>query len=344
MTMMMGSRKCALVYVLLIVTLSSLVCAVQAPIITEHKNGSVSFSFTDIGEDTVLHYRYADSLLWRHLNISYEGRHFLEGLRLEGPYDYYIEDINGVATSSYQSFFMTRGNDRLANMTSAVVKHGNEWNYYCNPYAEDPDFSCDSENVQAQQILRFLWAYKHTDNESYLDFMYSFIFADYEDLGDLSRCAHEKADFDCEYSGDYFNSSGAEKQGLLIKALWEAFHHTGNESIQELAVNYTLGSPEGCHVWEGDFACDNWDDQGYLAEGFWTAYHATWNQSFYDIAYNLSEQALLAENSVTVLPVLAMAYEFTGEERFLDGMESLGDNIAGECITEACELKKNIIW
>lgn len=246
-------------------------------------------------------------------------------------------------------FIISGENSTLFNYSENFTNSISE-EYYNSDSCDLNNFTCYYENFQAQKILLNTEAYLHTYNTTYLNRSLNYSLSNYNTGGTLGVCDHSRGDFDCdndasptdnEASDGYLNVSSGTRQGTLIHSLWSLSQISSNDTVEELAVNYSRGVAENCPVWgnttaefssnveigNASFSCGTARGQGSMMMGYWEAYMSTGNETFRIKAENLSDTNY---TSPRVLRGLVTAYRATGDERYSERME----NQAKELIKE----------
>ena len=230
-------------------------------------------------------------------------------------YEFYFND-SGTRFPLNGSFKLavSVGNESIRELAENRTKMGGDLE--CDPWKGN--YSCEYETFQAWEILGFSNAYWMTGNETYREIAENMALNEYDTYDVFATCDHWENDYDCNTTNAFGeNLTASLRQGMLIYSLWYAYQKTGNETIRELAENYTKGKAEDCNVWSNDFVCDTSDGQGAMILGYWKAYEMTGNESYREIAENLSYG-----NETLDALVLLEGYEQTGSyDRLKKGHE-----------------------
>ncbi len=181
---------------------------------------------------------------------------------------------------------------------------------YCQPFSGT--FNCRFEHFQAYEIARFAKLYSLTTNSSYEVTLSSLLSANWSrDAGSSFSC-DPSTGFSCGdiADDDFFPPipySGAFRQAIIIKELWDAYSFISDSYIFDLAMNYSMSSPQSCALHQGDFDCGMSQDQGLLAQAYIRAYEQTRNSSFLSIGEGLLQEADLTDIHPTLLHALLLA-------------------------------------
>ncbi|NMJ92751.1 hypothetical protein GLT81_00650 [Nanohaloarchaea archaeon] len=219
--------------------------------------------------------------------------------------------------------------DDSLRFTNNVSKRSKET--FCS-YKQN-DFSCGYVNIQALKISKNAMAYEITSNSSYLDRALNYSLSGYTKSGVREPCDHENNDFSCDPEvivGDGVNTTSGRSQGRLISSLWTVFQVSENQTVRELAKNYTLGAAEDCAVWnntkfgEIDYVCSSAKGQGSMMQGYWKAYQITGNETYRKKASKLSfTNFTFNSTSPTVMRGLMSGYESTGNSTYINQSERI---------------------
>jgi hypothetical protein len=194
------------------------------------------------------------------------------------------------------------------------------------------DFSCQLENIQGLKISRYTNAFQATSNTSYLERALNFSTKAYGDGGNRQSCNHIVDDFNCDTKSLFIkiDATSGTRQGRLVNSLWSLFQVSENQTVRELAKNYTLGAAEDCPVWnntesgEVDYVCDSAKGQGSMMQGYWKAYQVTGNETYRRKASNLSlTNFSFNSTSPTVMRGLVSGYESTGNSTYINQSERI---------------------
>jgi len=188
------------------------------------------------------------------------------------------------------SLIVSSRNESLENKTVNVSDTESQLSGtdFCDYKTDPSDFDCEYENYQAGMILSSAVGLQLNKSSYAREKFENFTFGSYSD-GTWGRCDHAEDDFDCETGSGPVEMPAGVRQGSLIYSLWEAYGLSGNDTVRELALNYTKGSAETCDVWNNSFNCTTARAQGLMGLGYWSAYEKTGNNTFKSIAENLTE-------------------------------------------------------
>ncbi len=282
------------------------------------------------GPDSIVKYKkiYFDS--WENDVIS-GGLANLNHTQRETSYEYYLlfNETRFPVNGSF--YFSVSGRDPL--LKDAAIRLLRDSRSFCEPLSGD--FSCHYEDFQAFEILRYSRAAR-VINGSYADIVINLSTANITSGSyiSLGHCDHSYGDFNCETNKNDMQHEvyGGVKQGLLIYSLWNAYSVTGNKTIRELALNYTMGHASDCDVWEEDYSCASNESQGYMTLGYFEAYRNTNNLTYYEKALKLASAEAGALGGLSQLK----AYQLTHDEKYLTRAREIISSLdtCGECSSE----------
>lgn len=254
-------------------------------------------------------------------------------------------DIDGEKTpkTGYYSLIIGKGDQNKYSSFLNLSGSRPTESPYC---ADKEDFTCEYEDYQASMMMKAAESYYVTDNPKFREEALNFSLKSYgSDLNSQIACPHNlnrpnrSPQFDC-FSADE-DPSGSERQGSLIESLWTVYSITGNETVRELALNYTeeeFGN-DNCDVWNNSFDCGSAKDEGYLANGFWTAYGITNRDDFREIAENLTSSN---QSHPRMAEAFAKGYRLTGNETYQAELEKMFDQEYLECQDSNCSDIRNL--
>ncbi len=260
----------------------------------------------------------------------------------QGPYKFYFDHKDGRFPEDGSFVLsMSHENETLESIgrsfieTDPVEFHDQE---YCKPWEDS--YSCGYEDWQASMIQGFVDAYRATGDGIYRDKI-EFLSTERIDKTEHYRtsCCHTRGSFDCKSRDPPYSDrtvAGSIRQGSMIGSMWNSYEATGNSTVREIAMNYTLGSAEDCDVWEQSFECDEPEGQALMIEGYWDAYRATGNRTFMEVAEELAESSLGMEGTTNLGRSLWESYSYTENDGFNQRAKEITDQKLGYCIDEKC--------
>jgi len=278
-------------------------------------------------------------------SIELDGSNFPE----KGLYHYsFITDAERFPQDGNFSLTVSSRNESLENKTLNVSDTESQLSgkAYCDYKSDPSDFTCEYENFQAGMILSSAIGLQLNSSEYAREKFENFTFGSYG--SGFTNCNQAEPEFDCETStggsGYYESLVSGTRQGSLINSLWKAYGLTGNESVRELAMNYTEGSAEDCDVWNNSFNCSTPRAQGLMALGYWSAYEKTGNNTFKSIAEDLTG----TNYSHPLIPsAYFRAYVFTSNSSYLSEAENRTRewlNDCPNCTSDEMNSLKNTLW
>ena len=291
-------------------------------------------------ENKTLRYKMPGSALWNQTSIN-QGE--LEYVTLgpvphQGILEYYFVDEE-IADSRFpaEGAFRTYVNeepilyDQYINFATNDTQSPN----FCRPL--QGEYTCVVEFYQAAEIARFAQLYQRTENTTYKDIRDALLAANWTESN--KQCDPNELDFDCVSRNinaiTYF---GSQQQANIISSLWKTYAITRNQSIQELAANYTRGSAEDCDVWSGDFRCDREVDQGMMIYAYATAYKHTANSTYLDVMYSLIQEADLDSYQFTTARGLSLAAMLTANDTLEELAVLHAQGLRDNCIESSCSV------
>lgn len=210
---------------------------------------------------------------------------------------------------------------------------------YCQTFNEN--YNCRLEHFQAYEIKRFAKLYSQTNNENYKEIMNQLINTSWSGGLTGSRfCDPQKADFNCGETEDLFAGKtyhGAQRQGIIIRELWKAYLYTKDETILELAINFSQGTPQECDVHQGDYNCGSNKSQGLMIQGYAEAYKNTANTTYFNILQNLITASDPQDPSVELIKGYLLA------KPFIQGLEQDIVDMMREIIGSCSDCEENEI-
>jgi hypothetical protein len=207
------------------------------------------------------------------------------------------------------------------------------------------DFSCEYEHYQAQMILSSAIGMYLNRSDYSREKFYNFTFSQYgDDSETFSECDRADNDFDCETTTLGGTVYSGTRQGALIRNLWKAYELTGNESVRELAVNYTRGTANSCNIWDNEFRCNSSRAQASMALGYWEAYEKTGNETYRSFADRLTDSNY---SSPKMVAALLEGYRFTSNDTYMNRAQNVTDqwlDNCPDCSAQSFQALINALW
>ncbi|MFW6025329.1 MAG: hypothetical protein ACOCRX_03215 [Candidatus Woesearchaeota archaeon] len=245
-------------------------------------------------------------------NVSSDGSFLISKDHFEVQGVYQIRFKSGDFLFPKNGWFNVYINEGDTKYKSKLKKYYyNSSTYFCNPFNDS--FSCLISHFQTSEINRFSRLYYLTKNESFNETISNLISSNWTESNSNDDC-DPRSSFSC---GNIFDDefqfkeySGAYRQAIIIKDLWESYSFTRNNKIKELAINYTKGSPEECDLYKKDYYCGSSEDQGLMIQAFSKAYQNTLNESYLNILSNLINHSNVSDPSNELINGFQMAQKF----------------------------------
>jgi len=115
---------------------------------------------------------------------------------------------------------------------------------------------------------------------------------------------------------------------MLINGLWKVYSTSDNNTVKQLAQNYSKGSAESCNVYNNNFSCKTAKGQGSMILGYWTAYQNTGNETYQIIAENLSNTN---KSSPRIARALWKSYIQTGNKTYEENATQMTKKYIENC-------------
>ncbi|MCJ7428832.1 MAG: hypothetical protein MUP66_00405, partial [Candidatus Nanohaloarchaeota archaeon QJJ-5] len=131
--------------------------------------------------------------------------------------------------------------------------------------------------------------------------------------------------------------NGSVRQGKIIEALWETYTLTGNQTVRELAYNYTHGTPNDCDPWSGDHSCGSERGQGAMIDGMRAAYLATGNTTYRDQASSLVSAATSSPSDPELTTALWDVAGTTANTDAETAVNTTTNDTVHTCISDDCD-------
>lgn len=253
-----------------------------------------------------------------------------------GTYSIPQNDVN-------RSFAVGSGNNSLYSRSINLSRSDSKDNRFC-PFNE-LDYACEYENYQGSMMSAQVKSYIRTNNSSYRENALRFAlgwnethgysFDSYQDDTNWAVCRRQEYDCVSEY-----DVLGSERQGRAIKGLWDVYKVTGNATVKDRALNFTMGSADDCDIWTGKYSCNSTKGQASMMSGYWTAYAVTGNTTFRGKAENLSRENMTS-------PELASsywkAYRYSGKEDYRQTALNFTENYSNECANCVARNRSHVV-
>ncbi len=312
------------------------------------QNLTISIQNISVLSSPQINYKNIISDYWLSLDIS-SGNATIPAhdLKYEGIYEYFFNDSNGERFPTIGSFkiSLSIGLSNIYEKASLLSVNDSSSGYFCQPNTPGSSvrYNCQIDSLQAHMISSFLDTYHMTRNQSFRNTAHILAASDFDNgagEGDAT-CNQDKNDFNCgsqlnfQYPGTV---SGARRQASLIYSLWDAYQKGGSDTLRNLAIQYSLGSAEGCDVWNStpDYNCTSPDDQGFMILAYWKSYEMTGQNTYRNIAINLTEIGQEMNNSEYLILGFWKAYELTGNFTYYEKALGLTDELINKCRLTGC--------
>ncbi|MFW6013621.1 MAG: hypothetical protein ACOCQG_00445 [Candidatus Nanoarchaeia archaeon] len=255
-----------------------------------------------------------------------------ENLKIQGVYKLRFKDSDfQFPEHGWFRIFINRGiNDYNEDFLNFIYSNADD--SYCQPFNDS--FTCKFGHYQASEINRFAKLYRKTNNESYNEKLFQLIDSNWTE-GDASEYCEPRVNFNCSSIMDddaipVYEMNGSQRQGIIIKKLWEAYSYTNDNKIKELAINFSKGSAEECDVHNGEFDCGNSRDQGLMIQGYSKAYENSLNESYREILENLIEHSNIKKPHSELVKSFSLANPFI-KTNLTNDIKNMTKSLLGTC-------------
>jgi len=307
-------------------------------------------------ENPLLYYKNIDSLFWRSTNFSknytviLNSTEFLE----EKTYEFYINYSNGrypLGNGTIKQVF----NQKRDSTKEKIIDFLNEDSLqFCDILGTKPyysDYSCRMENMQSKMITSQYNAYNLLQNQSILQDANKLANSIMDDtssaffpIGRYQTCDYNYDDYTCNDVNNNFKSNPLQreatfKQAQMIYSLSQAYKETDDSTTYKRLLGYAYSQTADCQVWENDYDCQDDDSQSQMILAYAEIYTATGIEDFFNIAIKLSENALSKTGSVNLINSYSRMYELTGNQTYLNKMNSLLIVYDDACESTACDVE-----
>ena len=354
--------------IFLLSLLISNVVAAKGLIIPEIEQGgvgeSVNFTFTktEIITNPVLHLKTFFGTDWTNISLSTNAEDVFGSANgnlfwREGLYKYYVEADNNMRypEEGFATFLITNKEQTYRNWSKIFLENdanGTNQDWHCAVHSgTSQGFKCFWSHMNTLEALRFAKGYRLTNNETYKEWSLNLTFSEYNNYSGYSSeeklCDQYKQDFNCSsYSlGSGYTYGGAFRQGENINFLVDVFKELRNQSVLNLAINYSKGTAEECNVWNNSFNCSSElsdvsdaENQGAMILGYLNLYSVTENETYKNITRKLVDQAIFfTDRSPLLLEALSKYFEMFGNETVYKEILRRADDEKDVCVISTCE-------